>query len=80
MSFVFDVAGFTLIYVAIFIYAIIYYQSHKWFSFTIIGSIALFIINVPFLWFIPNMAVILMVLSIFAMAPVPIFLSKEAIQ
>lgn len=76
----YDLAGFTLIYMAFFVYAIIYYKSHKWLSFTIIASIVLFIINVPFLWFISNMAVILMVLSIFALTPVPIFLAKEAIQ
>ena len=76
----YDVAGFSLIYVAFFIYAVIYYRSHKWLMFAIIVSIVLFIINVPFLWFIPNMAIILMVLSIFAMAPFPVFLAKEAIQ
>lgn len=76
----YDVAGFMLIYIAFFVYGIIYYQSHKWLMLTIIGSIVLFILNVPFLWFNPNMAVILMVLSIFALAPFPIFLAKEAIQ
>ncbi len=76
----FDVMGFTLIYVAIFIYAIVYFRSHQLLSYTIIGSIVLFIANIPCLWFAPNMAVLLMALSIFAFAPVPIFLARMAVE
>jgi len=49
-------------------------------SYTMIGSIVLFIANVPCLWFAPNVAVILMAMSIFAFAPVPIFLARMAIE
>ncbi len=76
----YDVAGFTLAYVAIFIYAIVYFRYQRWLSYTIIASIVLFIANVPCLWFAPNAAVILMAMSIFAFAPVPIFLARMAIE
>jgi hypothetical protein len=76
----YDVAGFTLAYVAIFVYAIIFFRSHRLLSYTIIGSIVLFIANVPCLWFAPNAAVILMAISIFAFALVPIFLARIAIE
>jgi hypothetical protein len=76
----YDVAGFSLAYAAIFIYAIVYFQSHRWISYTIIGSIVLFFANVPCLWFAPNAAVILMAMSIFAFAPVPIFLARMATE
>ena len=76
----YDVAGFALAYVAIFVYAIVYFRSHRLLSYTMIGSIVLFIANVPCLWFAPNVAVILMAMSIFAFAPVPIFLARMAIE
>ncbi len=76
----FDVAGFTLAYVAIFIYAIVYLRLQRWLSYTSLASIVLFIANVPCLWFAPNAAVILIVMSIFAYAPVPILLARMAIE
>ncbi len=76
----YDVAGFTLAYVAIFVYAVVYYRSHRWLSYTIVASIVLFVANVPCLWFAPNAAVILMAASIFAFAPVPFLLAKMAIE
>jgi len=74
----YDVAGFTLAYVAVFVYALVYSTSHRLLSSTMIGSIVLFIANVPCLWFAPSLAVILMSMSIFALAPVPIFLARMA--
>jgi hypothetical protein len=41
-----------------------------------IVSIVLFIANIPFLWFASNLAVILMALSIIALAVLPIFQAK----
>ncbi len=76
----FDVAGFSLAYAALFVYALVYFRSHRWLSYTSIASIVLFIANVPCLWFSANAAVILMVMSIFAFAPVPIFLARMAIE
>jgi hypothetical protein len=76
----FDVAGFSLAYAAIFVYALVFFKSHRWLSYTIFASIVLFIANVPCLWFAPSMAVILMATSIFAFAPVPVFLARMAIE
>lgn len=75
-----DVVGFSLIYAAILIYAVVYFGTHRRLSYTIVSSIALFIANVPCLWFAPKAAIILMVLSILALAPVPIFLARKAIE
>ncbi len=74
----YDIAGFTLAYVAVFVYAMVYSRSHRLVSCTMIGSIVLFIANVPCLWFAPNLAVILMAMSIFALAPIPVFLARMA--
>ncbi len=76
----FDVAGFTLIYAASLMYAIVFFRSQRLLSLTIITSIVLFLANVPCLWFAPNIAVILMAISIFMLAPVPIFLARMAIE
>ncbi len=76
----YDVAGFSLAYAAFFCYAIIYFRTRRWLSVTILGSIAAFIANVPFLWIAPNVAIILMAISIFAFASVPIFLARMAVE
>jgi hypothetical protein len=76
----YDVAGFTLAYMAFFCYAIVYFRTYRLLSYTIIGSIVAFIANVPFLWFAPNMAIILMAISIFAFASVPIFLVRMSVE
>lgn len=76
----FDVAGFTLAYVAIFVYALVYFKTYRWLSYTIIGSIVIFIANIPCLWFAPHLAVILMSISILAFAAVPIFLARMAVD
>lgn len=76
----YDVIGFMLIYLAVFIYAMVYFKTHRWLSYTIVGSIILFIANLPCLWFAPNGAIILMALSIFALIPIPIFLARKAVE
>jgi hypothetical protein len=76
----FDVAGFSLLYMAFFIVALVFIKSQRWLAYTIFASIALFIANVPCLWFAPNLAIILMACSIFAIAPVPIYLARMAIE
>ncbi len=76
----YDVAGFTLAYMAFFCYAIVYFRTYRLLSYTIIGSIVAFIANIPFLWLAPNMAIILMALSIFAFASVPIFLVRISVE
>lgn len=76
----FDVAGFSLIYMVLFIYALVFFRTHRWLSYSIMASIALFIANVPCLWFAPNLAVVLMAISVLAIAPVPIFMAKMAVD
>jgi hypothetical protein len=76
----YDVAGFSLIYAAILVYAIVYFRSRRLLSYTIIGSIVLFIANLPCLWLAPNIAVLLLALSVLALAPVPIFLARMATE
>jgi hypothetical protein len=76
----FDVVGFTLAYLAFLIYALVFFKTDKILSYTIIGSVVTFIVNIPFLWFAPSVAVVLMVISIFAFALVPIYLVRMAIK
>lgn len=76
----FDVAGFTLAYIAFGIYALIYFKTNKLLSYTVIGSIVTFIANVPFLWIVPAMAVLLMSVSILAFAVIPILLVKMSVE
>jgi hypothetical protein len=76
----YDVAGFTLAYAAFFCYALVYFRTRRALSVTIWGSIVAFIANVPFLWIAPNVAIILMAVSIFAFASVPIFLARMAVE
>jgi len=76
----FDVAGFTLLYAAALVYALVFFRTHRLLSGTILASIVLFLANVPCLWFAPETAVLLMAVSIFALAPVPVCLAKMAIE
>jgi hypothetical protein len=76
----FDVAGFTLAYIAIFIYAVVYFKSHKLLAFTVFGSIVLFLASFVCLWFAPEAAVVMMAVSVLAFAPVPVILTRIAIE
>lgn len=76
----YDVAGFSLIYAAAFIYGLLYFRTHRFLSYLILGSIILFAANVPCLWFAPNVAIVLMAISIFALAPIPIVQAKMAMN
>ena len=73
-----DIVGFSGAYFAFLVYAVVYRQTHRVLTLTILVSIGLFVANVPFLWPAPNVAVILMSLSVIALAPVPILLAKMA--
>jgi hypothetical protein len=74
-----DAAGFTLIYVAALVYAVVYWESDRWLSLAVATSIVLFLANIPFLWLAPPLAVILMVISVFALIPLPIFMVSKAV-
>ncbi len=76
----YDVPGFTLLYAAIFIYALAYFRTNKLLSLILFGSIIMFILNIPFLWIAPKAAVIIMAASIFACAVLPVFQAKMAVE
>jgi hypothetical protein len=76
----YDVAGFTLAYIAIFIYAIVYFKMHKLLAASIFASILIFLTSVPCIMLAPNAAVIFLAISVFTFAPVPIFLAKQAVE
>lgn len=73
-----DVVGFSGAYCAFLVYAVVYRRSHRVLWRTVLASIGLFIANLPFLWLAPNAAVTLMSLSVLALAPVPVILSRMA--
>lgn len=72
----YDVAGFTLAYMGLFVFALAFFKTNRWFSYLTIASTVFFIINVPFLWIWPTMAVILMALSIFAFSILPLMMVR----
>lgn len=76
----YDVTGFTLAYIALALYAMVYPRSPRGLSLAVIASIVLFVANVLFLWIYPNAAVVLMALSILALAPVPVLLARMALE
>jgi uncharacterized membrane protein YhaH (DUF805 family) len=73
-----DVAGFTLVYLAFAVYALVEWRESRRPAYLIATSIVLFIVNVPFLRFAPKAAVVLMAASILAMAPVAVWLGRTA--
>ena len=72
----FDVAGFSLAYAGLFLIALMFYKTHRWLARLTVGSLVLFVANVPCLWFSPMLAVVLRVLSIFLFALVPLLLVR----
>jgi hypothetical protein len=76
----YDVAGFTLAYIAIFIYAVVYFKTQKLLAYTVFTSIVVFLASVPCMKLAPNEAVICLAISVFTFAPVPIFLARQAIE
>lgn len=75
-----DVAGFTLLYAAVLFYAVVCRGSGRLLPRTIVVSVALFVANVPCLCLSGRLALILMSLSIFALAPVPVCLAGMATE
>lgn len=76
----YDVAGFTFAYMGLFIYALVFFKSHPLLSYLILASIVLFIANVPFLWIMPVMAVILMGISIIAFSVIPLIIVRITVK
>jgi len=76
----FDVAGFTVLYVALFIYALVYWNSKRMLSYLILASIITFAASAPLLWISGKAAVILMGISILCLVPVPVLFGKMAVE
>ena len=76
----FDVAGFTILYVSLFIYALIYWNSKRMMGYLIVASIIIFSASAPFLWISGSMAVVLMAVSIFCLVPIPIYFGRMAVE
>ncbi len=75
-----DVAGFTLAYVGLVVFAVVLVREHRWLARLVVASTLLFAANVPLLWVQPWVAVLLMVASIFAFAGIPLLLAGIAIR
>jgi hypothetical protein len=76
----FDVAGFTILYVSLLIFAVIYWNSIRIMSYLIVASITSFAASVPFLWIGGNIAVALMAVSIFCLVPIPMYFGRMAVE
>lgn len=71
-----DVAGFSFAFLGLCVLALALVRKHRWLAACTFGSALLFAANVPFLWFAPWMAVLLMALSIFAFAAIPLIMTR----
>lgn len=76
----YDVAGFTLAYMGLFIYSLVFSKTNPWLSRLVWISIILFIANVPFLWILPFMAVVLMGISIIAFSIIPLIMVRIVVK
>ena len=76
----FDVAGFTVLYVSLFVYALVYWNSKRTMGYLIVASIVTFLASAPFLWISGGMAVVLMAVSIYCLVPVPIYFGRMAME
>lgn len=76
----FDVAGFTVLYVSLFIFALIYWNTKRIMGWLIIASIVTFSASAPFLWISGSAAVILMAVSIYCLVPIPIYFGRMALE
>jgi hypothetical protein len=76
----FDVAGFTVLYVSLFVFAVIYWNSQRMMGWLIIASIVIFSASAPFLWISGSAAVILMAISIYCLVPIPIYFGRLAAE
>lgn len=76
----FDVAGFTILYAALFVYAVIFWDSRRIMGCLILASIVIFSASAPFLWVSGNMAVLLMAVSIYCLVPIPVYFGRMAVE
>jgi hypothetical protein len=76
----FDVAGFTILYVSLFMFAVIYWNTKRIMGWLIIASIVIFSASAPFLWISGSAAVILMAVSVYCLVPIPIYFGTMALE
>jgi hypothetical protein len=75
-----DVAAFTLIFIAGLIYAAIFRRSRPLLAYVLVGSVAVFLLHLPFLWIAPRVAVTLMGLSVCIPAVAPLIYAQMAVE
>jgi hypothetical protein len=76
----FDVAGFTLGFVAALIFAFVFRRREPRLAWLAVGSVAVFLLHLPFLWFSPVAAVALMGASICIAAATPLLYARLAAE
>jgi hypothetical protein len=76
----FDVAGFTMLYVSLLVYAAVYWKTKRVLGYLIIASVITFSVSAPFLWLNGTVAAALMAFSVFCLAPVPVLFGKMAVD
>jgi len=76
----FDVAGFTILYVSLLIYAFVYWKSKRILSYMVIASVLTFTASAPFLWVSGKAAIVLMAISVFCLVPIPVLFGKMAVE
>ncbi len=75
-----DVAAFTLIFIAGLIYAAIFWRLRPLLAYVLVGSVAVFLLHLPFLWLAPRIAVMLMGLSVCIPAVAPLIYAQMAVE
>ena len=75
-----DVAGFTILYTSLLVYAVSYWNSRRILGYLIVASVVIFAVSVPFLWLSGKVAVICLAVSVFCLVPIPILFGKMAIE
>lgn len=75
-----DVAGFTILYASLLVYAIVYWNAKRILGYLIVASVVIFAASVPFLWLSGKAAVVCLAVSVFCLVPIPILFGKMAVE
>jgi len=76
----FDVAGFSVLYVSLLVYSAIFWKTTRVLALLNVASVVAFTLSAPFLWISGIVAVVLLVVAVFAAAPVPVILGRLATE
>ena len=74
----FDVAGFTILYAALLVYAAVFWRTNRLLGELVGASVLSFVASIPFLWVSGVAAVALLAVAVLAVAPVPVILGRIA--